>query len=344
MAEDASLPPIRCENNLLVDGCHVVYRDDSGVLVNPGSSVTRVRFHRRSEEQRRTRQGKASEVWPRSTPDACNLCHEYFDWVPMMIPRSRSPEGVYDLERNFCGVPCAYRFIKRCVNEYSQSYVLRLFTELVRSVCKGAFHGNRLPMGADPDDLEKYGGETTLEEFRAYNVVPDLDVNVRAPPFVTVPHCVEETYRGPIQNGRGEREVLKAIQERMRAQAESRDAFRKAIMHESAEMTDAKRKRLIKAHEVEREVIDFGNLQIPNDTEVRERQRVRPVRRTARGLFSKYLQHYGATVSGQGTDESSQPDTVRRENDTTQSQTRKRNRGNGSDTTGSRKRRTRQAN
>lgn len=280
--------------------CNVVFYDGSGALFHPHSSVIRVRLYGLFARQRETREGTMREIWPKSSPFACHMCGTYFETTPMMIPVSRAPDGTFVLERNFCGIPCAHRWVVTRSDPFSKSQREILFFQLVREIAPKAFSNHRLAMAADFTELDRYGGETEVEEFRAISDDPDLDLHVSSAPIISSTIGVEEHFRGPLQGGKGERETLEAIERRVQLNAKRDFAIQQVIMAEGSKVDKGKkRERLIQAHAQGRKELNFDWLSVPNDEEVKTREKTRPKRRRIHGYFDQFLERQQNEESAQ---------------------------------------------
>jgi hypothetical protein len=289
--------------------------------MNLNGAIIRVRLYKTSAERRATRCGYAHEVWPKSSPFACWYCRQFFSGPPLMLPRSRSPGMVWELEGNICsgykGVSCGLRYLLDGPQTFATSTRVALFIQLVKQIFPDfEKHMNgRIPLGVDYREYEMFGGDTTVEEARAISLQPDVIVQMRYPPHVNTVIGVSETYFGSLHGGRGEREILRAIASETRNQKERGAGSPEGRLDEeegeaeaeaeseakadSLEGLDARTQRRLAAYKVQRETFDVENLRVPTRDEIADRIVQKPKRLDNVGSFEELAFGIGSTTSHQ---------------------------------------------
>lgn len=283
-AESAVLPSVVLDNNVYdKHGVLNVWQNWGSRFFNPKSAVTRVRVYRSSAERRATRSGTASEVWPQTSPFACWYCRQFFDGPPVMLPRARSPGMVWEVYGNFCsgyrGVACGLRYLQTGSQSFASNTQTALFIQLVREMFPRIdehLHG-RLPTGIDYRELEMFGGDTSVEEARATTLQPDLSSHIRFPPHINTVIGVAETYFGPMQGGRGERQIMASIAAETKEQASQAQV---------GAATDRDRRRAA-AFQEQREEFDLRLMRVPTQEEIETRLRQKPTRLENVGTFEE---------------------------------------------------------
>jgi hypothetical protein len=271
----AALPSVVLENNVYdKDGVLNVWQNWGSRFFNPQSAVTRVRIYKSSAERRCTRAGRASEVWPESSPFACWYCRQFFEGPPLMLPRARSPGMIWEVYGNFCsgyrGVACGLRYLTSGPQSFATATQTALFIQLCREMFPDMdehLHG-RLPLGVDYRELEMFGGDTTVEEARATTLQTDLITHMRFPPHVNAVIGITETYFGPMQGGRGEKEIMAAISQETRSEKDK-------LQRKMAGFTE------------QREEFDLSTMRVPTQEEIEIRLAQKPTRLDNVGAFEE---------------------------------------------------------
>lgn len=146
---------------------------------------------------------KPTREWPKHSPYRCWSCTLFFDTMPMLVPKSRSMQKVYEVYGNFCSLGCAVRYLMDSRTPQSGIQISWLL-HLAREYLGIRFPQGRAPVAPSRLELQEFGGDLTRSEFKAQRDVPDLVTSVELPPFTTATIGVRELYYGPNEGGRGE--------------------------------------------------------------------------------------------------------------------------------------------
>ena len=123
--------------------------------------------------------------------DTCN-----FDTIPWFIP-DRLYDNTFYVFGCFCSPNCALAYNIN-MNDYKIHIRTSLLKQLYKSICNNS-KANIIP-SFQPELLEKYGGNMTIEEYRNKNILLTKDIKIAIPPIVQIISNIKETIKNNDKN------------------------------------------------------------------------------------------------------------------------------------------------
>lgn len=126
-----------------------------------------------------------SRTIPESSTAACFWCSHAFDGQPCVIP-ARDMAGVYEVYGNFCCPECALAYV---LEEHDDSHVkwekVALLHRLYGGAVMGADGGRIYPAPARAI-LKLFGGDVSIETYRATMRKRNVRVDLHLPPMISI--------------------------------------------------------------------------------------------------------------------------------------------------------------